>query len=85
MEEIQADAFTGNSVKEVVFPKSLKTLGEYCFYGCRNLSRVDLSDTQVRIIPKRAFSEVGAEEIKLPVTLREISSQAFCIPTAYIR
>lgn len=77
VEEIQADAFTGNSVKEVVFPKSLKTLGEYCFYGCRNLSRVDLSDTQVQIIPKRAFSEVGAEEIKLPVTLREISSQAF--------
>lgn len=77
VEEIPADAFTGNPIKEIVFPKSLKTLGEYCFYGCRNLSRIDLSATQVQIIPKRAFSEVGAEEIKLPATLREISSQAF--------
>lgn len=77
VEEIQADAFRGNPVKEIVFPKSLKTLGEYCFYGCRNLSRIDLSVTQVQLIPKRAFSEVGAEEIKLPVALQEIASQAF--------
>lgn len=77
VEEIQADAFRGNPVKEIVFPKSLKTLGEYCFYGCRNLSQIDLSVTQVQLIPKRAFSEVGAEEIKLPVALQEIGSQAF--------
>lgn len=77
VEEIQADAFTGNPMKEIVFPKSLKTLGAYCFYGCRNLNRIDLSATQVQMIPKRAFSEVAAEEIKLPSTLREIDSQAF--------
>lgn len=76
LEEIQADAFSNNPVKEIVFPESLKKIGEYCFYGCRNLIQLDLGHTQIKTIPMRALSNVAAETIVLPASLEEISSQS---------
>lgn len=39
----------GMNVREVVFPNTVKSIGNYIFYGCKNLERIEFSDALMDI------------------------------------
>ena len=54
---IQEGAFEYcTKIKEVTLPQSVETFGNYIFNGCKNLTFADLSETQIKKMPKYAFS-----------------------------
>ncbi|MBQ2282107.1 MAG: leucine-rich repeat protein [Kiritimatiellae bacterium] len=62
----------------IIFPKTLKHISFYTFYGCRSVKFVDLSQTQVTNIEARAFQDnYGCSEYRLPKTLETIGACAF--------
>ena len=61
----------------VVFPTSLKEIGEYAFEDCVALTEVDLSKTALQEISSDAFRETGLKKVTLPASLKKIGSQAF--------
>ena len=74
---IGESAFFNSSVQEIVFPKTLEILEKDIFYYCKNLKKVDLSQTKLTVLPASSFFLSGIEEIILPSTLKEIGAQAF--------
>ena len=70
-------AFFNLTVQEIVFPSTLEQLKEDIFYYCYNLKKADLSKTKITKLPASTFVYAGIEEVLLPVTLKEIGSQAF--------
>ena len=70
-------AFFNSTVQEIVFPSTLEQLKEDIFYYCYNLKKADLSKTKITKLPASTFVYAGIEEVLLPVTLKEIGSQAF--------
>ena len=54
---IQEGAFEYcTKIKEVTLPQSVETFGNYIFNGCKSLTFADLSETQIKKMPKYAFS-----------------------------
>ena len=39
----------GDAVEEVVFPNTMREIGRYIFYGCRNLKKLEFSDNLMQI------------------------------------
>lgn len=39
----------GESVEEIVFPDTLESIGNYIFYGCKNLKKLELTDRLLQI------------------------------------
>ncbi len=39
----------GDAVEEVVFPDTMREIGRYIFYGCRNLKKLEFSDNLMQI------------------------------------
>ena len=75
---INARAFEGNStIRTVVIPDSVITVGLGAFSECYNLVSVDMSD-QVQLLGASAFSNcIKLETIDLPNTLQNIGGEAF--------
>ncbi len=62
----------------VNFPARLTEIERYAFSHCPSLWDIDLSETQLKKIAYRAFSESGImSTVKLPETLETIESYAF--------
>ncbi|KAL3938522.1 MAG: hypothetical protein SGBAC_006589 [Bacillariaceae sp.] len=80
LEEIGAKAFMHcNSLKELISPQSLKTLGNESFSTCMSLRNVDLSQsTSVTKIAEDCFYECKAlKSVKLPPNVEVIAKNAF--------
>ncbi len=39
----------GNKIEEIVFPNTVKEIGNYIFYGCKELKKLEFSDTLTQI------------------------------------
>ena len=82
VESVTNMAFTNfRNVEKIVFPKTLKKIGMYAFYGStREIRKLVLPDS-VEEIGWCAFAKDycynGIEEIKLPKNLRNIGESAF--------
>jgi hypothetical protein len=64
-------------VQEVIFPRGLVDIGESSFEGC-GLRAVDLSQTKVRRVGKRAFAScITVGELLWPEGVEEISEGSF--------
>lgn len=75
--EVDASAFYGDSLKAVVLPDSIQTIGIWAFKNCKDLGSVGLPEG-LTTISSGAFS--GCErirELELPTTLTSIGSKAF--------
>ena len=75
--KIGDNAFSGCSIKELILPDSIKSIGKFSFDNCDELTKVKLS-ANLKTIPEQAF--LGCEqlqEIKLPDNLEVIESNAF--------
>ena len=77
VKELPGEAFEGNRFTSVIFPKSLKVIGDYAFSACYNLMEITFPK-ELMIIGTGAF--MGCShilELDLPSTLQSIHSCAF--------
>ena len=66
-----------DAITKVVVESGVTTIGEYAFYGCRNLTQVSLPDG-LTCIGQYAFQSVSSlTEIKIPSSVNEIKASAF--------
>ena len=66
------------NLEEVIFPPTLKILGNAVFYNCKNLIKCDLSNTQLKIINKGCFYNCEKlEEVLFPPTLKILGYATF--------
>lgn len=78
LEAIELQAFSGSQkLASVVFPVSLKEIGEHAFEDCVALTEADLSKTALQEISADAFRDTGLEKVAFPASLKKIGSQAF--------
>jgi hypothetical protein len=71
-------SFGGNcgNIKKLVIPSTYTLLADNAFKGT-TISEVDMSDSQIEVIPDSCFSSSSLQSIKLPETLKQINYYAF--------
>ena len=69
-------AFSDSKVKDVVFSKNLKEIGDCVFSGCTNLTQVDLPDGLEKI-GASAFRRTSLTTLILPSSVAEMGMDAF--------
>lgn len=75
----------GPSLREVILPAGVRSIGEYAFYNCTGLSRIDLCGGEARVgngafmncgaLSELCFSASADERTCLPGLLAEISRE----------
>jgi hypothetical protein len=70
-------SFGGSGINSFVGPSTLVTLGDLCFSNCFFLQNVDLSETNVTIIPYGCFEFSIVTDVMLPPALQTIAAGAF--------
>lgn len=69
--------FSGKEFSEVTLPACLERIDEFAFYGCKNLTTINLSDS-IRYIGDNAFYGCSSlKNIHWPLRLTTIGSRAF--------
>lgn len=69
--------FSGREFTEVALPACLERIDDYAFYGCKNLTTINLSDS-IRYIGDNAFYGCSSlKNIHWPLRLTTIGSRAF--------
>lgn len=69
--------FSGREFTEVALPACLERIDEFAFYGCKNLTTINLSDS-IRYIGDNAFYGCSSlKNIHWPLRLTTIGSRAF--------
>ena len=77
-----AGGFGSRSMKEVVLPRGLESLGGYAFSGCSSLTKITIPEGLTEI-PGGCFKECSKLEIVcLPSTLRYIGRLSFYGPSS---
>ena len=75
--KIDNGIFEDANIKKIVFPSTLKEIGDYCFRGCKELSSVHLNEG-LESIGDRAFCRCYSfSNIVLPESLKRIEECAF--------
>lgn len=78
IKSISKEAFAQSSIKSISIPKSVNFIGEFAFFGCKNLTTVKLhEDSQLRVIERYAFTESHIETIKIPTKVEYIGDFTF--------
>jgi hypothetical protein len=75
---IDAMAFSGTGLIELILPASVEVLGDGCFSECKSLSSIIFeSGSKLSRIEKWAFCQTGLIEIILPVSVEVLSEACF--------
>ncbi|MBQ6936545.1 MAG: leucine-rich repeat domain-containing protein [Clostridia bacterium] len=75
---VSAKAFSGNkTVKSVILPEGMKSIGEYAFFDCENLEDVYLPDTITEVACAAFKWSSKLKNIKLPDSLEYLGEWAF--------
>ncbi|RBI34029.1 hypothetical protein DRZ74_01315 [Metamycoplasma hominis] len=69
-------AYLDKEATKVTIPDSVKEIGDYSFYGCKNLKEVFLNEG-LEEIGARAFKYTKIESITIPDSVKEIGKGAF--------
>ncbi|MGM9701888.1 MAG: leucine-rich repeat protein [Prevotella sp.] len=74
---INSSAFNAQSrLKEIVIPKTVKTIGDYAFASCRNLVSVTLSEG-LETIGGQAFDGTAITSVVIPATVTKLEKSSF--------
>ena len=75
---IADSAFREKSITSVVFGQYVESIGNYAFFSCRSLNKLDFSKSSVKTIGKYAFTVCKSlESIEFPDSLESIGYGAF--------
>ena len=75
---IADSAFREKSITSVVFGQYVESIGNYAFFSCRSLSKLDFSKSSVKTIGDYAFTVCKSlESIEFPDSLESIGYGAF--------
>ena len=75
---IADSAFREKSITSVVFGQYVESIGNYAFYSCQSLNKLDFSKSSVKTIGKYAFTVCKSlESIEFPDSLESIGYSAF--------
>ncbi len=69
-------AFEYCSLSEVILPSSLKSIGDWAFYGCEKLRSIALPDGLLSV-GNSAFTVSGLTEVTIPASLTTLGEYAF--------
>ena len=85
VEVIKEYAFAYSSIQNIKFSENLKTIEEYAFYECKNLSQINLPEG-LTTLNESAFAFSSVSEVQIPSTLEVIGKSAFhsCKNLTYI-
>jgi len=72
---IGSSAFSYSDITEIIIPSSVKTIEDYAFYSCKNLSTVILSDGLTTLGASVFDSCISLHEISIPGTLETIGGE----------
>lgn len=65
-------------IKEVIFPVSVKKMGDNVFSNCENLERVNMSQCQISNLGYESFAQTSQlKKISLPEKLKTMEKQVF--------
>lgn len=82
IEEIKADTFAYSQASSITLSKSVNKIGRKCFYRCKDLQHFDFGESNIEIIPEKAFSEIDKlVSIAIPGTVKTIDCCAFYLST----
>ncbi len=71
-------ALAASALESLTLPATLNKVGEYAFYECTALKKVDMSASRVSELANATFKGCGAlNEISLPSGLHDIGSEVF--------
>ncbi|MGN0469053.1 MAG: leucine-rich repeat protein [Acutalibacteraceae bacterium] len=76
IETIRASAFRDSEISEVVFPKSLRTIENYAFYGAEYLYSCKLQEG-LEVIGYEAFYDCPIQDLVIPNSVEKIYGHAF--------
>ena len=77
---IADSAFRNKSITSVVFGQYVESIGNYAFYSCQSLNKLDFSKSSVKTIGDYAFaSNKVLESVEFPDSLESIGDNAFKI------
>ena len=69
--------FGDSSIRSIVIPSNIKSIGDYAFVGCRDLKTITIPDS-VTSIGQGAFQDSkGLTNITIPSSVTDIGSHAF--------
>ena len=75
---IADSAFREKSITSVVFGQYVESIGNYAFYGCQSLSKLDFSKSSVKTIGDCAFVMTKSlTSVEFPDSLESIGNYAF--------
>jgi hypothetical protein len=78
LREIGKRAFADSSIKSVVIPRQVETLGWSCFDGCESLSSISFeSDSRLQRIESSVFSNSSLKSISIPRNVEILGSSCF--------
>lgn len=67
-----------NSLRKVIFPASIKSIGKFAFHECSNLEEIDFSQCmQLESIGDWSFSKSQLKQVILPASLKKINRFSF--------
>lgn len=77
---ISNDAFAeNNQIQSVIIPNTIKTIGQYAFRCCFNLTKVTFqSGSALTEIPLGCFGETAIKSVTIPASIKTIAAGAFC-------
>ena len=75
---IADSAFREKSITSVVFGQYVESIGNYAFYSCQSLNKLDFSKSSVKTIGDYAFAiNKVLESVEFPDTIESIGNNAF--------
>lgn len=77
VERIESYAFYNHGVQSIIFPSSLKSIGEYAFYSCINLQDFVLPESLEKIEKNAFYSCKNIKSVVIPNKVTSIGEYAF--------
>lgn len=74
---IAVDAFSGNSIEEVIIPDSVTTVRGKAFAFCKNLKKVRLSENITKLVSDTFYGCDKLEDINIPDLVQELPAGFF--------
>jgi hypothetical protein len=75
---IEELAFSGTSIKSIVIPSTVTTIGDSAFATCRLLEEVTFEPvSQFKRIHNRTFQDCGLTQISIPASIESLGCHAF--------